>query len=302
MNIMSYNLKSIIKSVNALAMAFVLGFSGNIQAQDTNQESSLLWEITGKKVKSPSYLMGTMHLIPKEKFHFPDDLKEKVGASKLLVMEIGGKEEQMKAASLIMLKEGNLFDHFSQPQKDTLFQYLNEELEIDSSTVKQQFSRVKPFALLQLMTRSAFGESPESYELTLQGIATQNEIPVKGLETVEDQMAVFDNMDMDEQVEMVMSSIRNSENSAEEMNELIDTFLSQDIDALYALMGKEGNSLEKHEGALLTDRNEKWIPSIKKLIKKQPTFIAVGAAHLGGPNGVVELLRKEGYTLTPIKM
>ena len=299
---MSYNLKSIFKSINAIALAMLLAMSSNAQAQETNQESSLLWEITGKKVKSPSYLMGTMHLIPKDKFYFPDDLREKVSKTKLLVMEIGGLEEQMKAASLIMLSEGNLFDHFSQAQKDTLFQYLKEELSMDSSAVKQQFGRVKPFALLQLMTRSAFGDSPESYELTLQGIAMQNNIPIKGLETIEDQMAVFDNMGMEEQVEMVMSSIRNSENSADEMNELIGIYLSQDIEALYALLNKEGNSLEKHEGALLTDRNVQWIPTIKKLIKKQPTFIAVGAAHLGGPNGVVELLRKEGYTVTPIKM
>lgn len=299
---MSYNLQSILRSVNAIVLTIALVMSNNLQAQENNQASSLLWEITGKKVKSPSYLMGTMHLIPKDKFYFPDDLREKVSETKLLVMEIGGMEEQMKAAALIMLKDGNLFDHFSQPQKDTLFQYLQTELEMDSSLVKQQFGRVKPFALLQLMTRSAFGENPESYELTLQGIAMQKNIPIKGLETVEDQMAVFDNMGMEEQVEMVMSSIRNSENSADEMNELIEIYLSQDIEALYALMSKEGNSLEKHEGALLTDRNTKWIPVIKKLIKKQPTFIAVGAAHLGGPNGVVELLKKEGYTVTPIQM
>lgn len=299
---MSYNLQSILRSVNAIVLTIALVMSNNLQAQESNQASSLLWEITGKKVKSPSYLMGTMHLIPKDKFYFPDDLREKVSETKLLVMEIGGIEEQMKAAGLIMLKDGNLFDHFSQPQKDTLFQYLQTELEMDSSIVKQQFSRVKPFALLQLMTRSAFGENPESYELTLQGIAMQKNIPIKGLETIEDQMAVFDNMGMEEQVEMVMSSIRNSENSADEMNDLIDLYLSQDIEALYALLSKEGNSLEKHEGSLLTDRNVKWIPVIKKLIKKQPTFIAVGAAHLGGPNGVVELLRKEGYTVTPIKM
>ncbi|MCC5922394.1 MAG: TraB/GumN family protein, partial [Crocinitomicaceae bacterium] len=215
---MSYNLKSILNSVNVIILTIALVMSNNLQAQESNQASSLLWEITGKKVKSPSYLMGTMHLIPKDKFYFPDDLREKVSETKLLVMEIGGIEEQMKAAGLIMLKDGNLFDHFSQPQKDTLFQYLQTELEMDSSIVKQQFSRVKPFALLQLMTRSAFGENPESYELTLQGIAMQKNIPIKGLETVEDQMAVFDNMGMEEQVEMVMSSIRNSENSADEMN------------------------------------------------------------------------------------
>src|SRR5690554_5249786 len=68
--------------------------------------TSLLWEITGKKVKSPSYVFGTMHMIPNDDFLFPETLEEKVKESEILVMEIGGLSEQMKAMHLMMLDSG----------------------------------------------------------------------------------------------------------------------------------------------------------------------------------------------------
>jgi uncharacterized protein YbaP (TraB family) len=77
------------------------GFSQDTTS--TERTSSLLWEITGKKVKSPSYIFGTMHLIPKDQFLFPESLQDKVKNAELLVMEIGGLSEQMKGMQLMML-------------------------------------------------------------------------------------------------------------------------------------------------------------------------------------------------------
>ncbi len=289
--------------MNLIKLTTILLAFFTFTAQESKaQESSLLWEITGKKVKSPSYLMGTMHLIPKDKFYFPEAWKEKLVSTDLLVMEIGGISEQMSVASLLFLKEGNLFDHFSQPQKDTLFQFLSAEMDYDSTTVKKQFGRMKPFALLQIITQSQFGEAPESYELTLELLAKEHKMEIAGLETAEQQMAIFDDMTISDQVEMVMASVRTSDQSATETNRLIEAFLSQDMDKLYEFMTEgEDSGLMSYEDELLTNRNIAWIPKIKKFIKKQPTFIAVGAGHLGGPQGVIELLRKEGYTLTPVK-
>ncbi len=283
--------------IQLMSFLFFVPFSSLSQ----EQESALLWEITGKKVKTPSYLFGTMHLIPKDDFLFPDHLREKVASTKLLVMEIGGLSEQMQMASLLFLQEGNVFDFFGKEQKDTLFQYLNDHLEMDSTAAKMQFGRMKPMGLMQLFTQSSFGESPESYEMTLEQIAKKHDMDIQGLETVEEQMAIFDGMTMEDQVEMVMVAMRTGDDNTE-TRKLIDLYLTQDVEALHAFMHKDEGGLMTYQDELLDNRNERWIPQIKRFIKKNPTFIAVGAGHLGGENGVIELLRKEGYTLKPIKL
>jgi uncharacterized protein YbaP (TraB family) len=267
------------------------------------QESSLLWEIKGKKVETPTYLMGTMHLIAKDKFYFPDHLKEKVAASELLVLEIGGISEQMKMAQVMFLKEGSLFDHFSEKQLDTLYQYLASNFDYSTEEVNKRFGRMKPIALMQLFTREAFGEGPASYEISLEKIAKENEIEIDGLESVEEQMKIFDEMSMDDQVEMVMSGIRDEDANLEQTQALQDLYLSQNVDSIYAFTKADSSSaLMNYEDDLLTNRNEKWIPLIKKHIKKKKCFIAVGAAHLGGEKGIINLLREEGFEVTPVKL
>lgn len=278
----------------------ITGFSQD--STSTERASSLLWEISGKKVKSPSYIFGTMHLIPKDQFVFPESLQTKVKNSELLIMEIGGLSEQMKGMQLMMLEEGELFDHFSEAQADSIFDYSDEHLGYTEEQLRTMFRKMKPFVLVQLMTKNAFGESPASYEMSLEKIAKENEIPVEGLETIEEQMALFDNISTDEQVEMVMSSLRNADSSQVETQKLIDAYLNQDIDSLHHYMQQSETDFSSFEDDFLNKRNEKWIPQIKKYIKKNKAFIAVGAGHLGGDKGVIELLRKEGYTLKPVDL
>jgi uncharacterized protein YbaP (TraB family) len=264
-------------------------------------ETSLLWEIKGKKVKSPSYLFGTMHLIPKDKFYFPEELQEKVRNSEVLMMEIGGISEQMKAANKMFLSEGSVFDFFSKTQQDSLFNYMKDELGLSESDARARYGRLKPLALMQLMTQNTFGESPESYELRLEMIAKKNGLQIAGLETVEEQMAIFDKIPNSEQAEMIMATVR-GQNSETETNRLIELYLAQDIDALAkTITESEGSGFSNFEEDFLTARNKRWIPLIQKAIRKNTCFIAVGAGHLGGPEGVIQLLREAGYTVEPIK-
>jgi uncharacterized protein YbaP (TraB family) len=285
-----------------IGLSFIT-FSSLYSQQEEEITSSLLWEVKGKKVKSPTYIMGTMHLIAKDKFYFPDHLKEKVANADLLIMEIGGISEQMKMAQKMFLQEGNLFDHFTDEQADTVFSFLEENFDYSREDAKKRFGRMKPIALMQLFTREAFGEGPASYEMTLEKIAKENEVEIDGLETIEEQMKIFDEMSMSDQVEMVLAGIRDKDASVQQTEDLQNLYLSQDIEAIYQFMQSDTtSSLMNYEDNLLTNRNKNWIPLIKKHIKKKKCFIAVGAAHLGGENGVINLLREEGYEVTPVKL
>jgi uncharacterized protein YbaP (TraB family) len=106
-------------------------------------------------------------------------------------------------------------------------------------------------------------------------------------------------MSADDQVRMVMDALREGENAQKKFEEMEQIYLDQDLDRLYCLTKDDSNYLNR---SFLEDRNLDWIPKFTNMMKDKVVFIAVGAAHLAGPEGVIELLIKEGFQLTPIKL
>jgi uncharacterized protein YbaP (TraB family) len=266
-------------------------------------ESGLLWQITSNNSEDTSYLFGTMHMIQEEYYIFPDWLDEKVTSSDVLVMELAGLPNPFEAMKYIMLPEGSVWDYFNDEQEDSLAVWAKEVAGMEEEMFKSTFSKMKPFALVQLSALQLMGEDTKSYEEEFQKLAESKDIELSGLETVGDQMKIFDDMTMEEQAEMVMQSVRESEDdSAELLKEMQSTYFRQQIDSLYMIIHSEGGMIAEKEKTFLSDRNHNWIPQIKELVDKKKAFIAVGAGHLGGPEGVIRLLQKEGYTLTPIEL
>jgi hypothetical protein len=129
--------------------------------------------------------------------------------------------------------------------------------------------------------------------------AKDNEI--LGLETVLDQISVFDSMSYKDQIADIITMIDEKDMTNKVFKDMVAIYISGDISKIYDFTLKEAaktNTMDDQE--LLVKRNKNWIPRIGELAKEQPTFFAVGAAHLGGTTGVINLLRAAGYTLTPI--
>lgn len=268
-------------------------------------KNSLLWQITGNGIKDTSYVFGTMHLIDKEYFYFPDNLKELIKSSDLVVLEIGEElNDPFKAMSLLKLDEGeSLFDFFNEAQEDSIITWVEEKAGFNETQFRAMFGGMKPFVLISLGTEMDMAKDGESYERTIMAIQSENKIPLQGLETLEDQISVFDNFSDEEQANMVMETIRNSgEDSEIMMKNLMRLYHEQNIDSLNIMIHEEGETLADKEDELLSNRNHKWIPKINKMVADKKVFIAVGAGHLAGENGVLQLLREEGYTVTPLKL
>ena len=145
-----------------------------------------------------------------------------------------------------------------------------------------------------------------SYEVELMDIAKKNEMETSGLETVEYQMSVFDSIPYKAQADMLIDAIEaekdTTTNIETQMADMIQLYKDQDLQALQQLLKSESSGMEQFEEILLNQRNRNWIPIMKTQIAEKPTFFAVGAGHLGGPEGILTLLRKEGYKLTPVSM
>lgn len=269
---------------------------------DIPTEMSLLWRIDSRNLEHSSYLFGTMHLIQEKYWYFPNELKERIENSDKLVLEIAGLPSPSESLELITLDEGSFFDFFNQEQTDSIYIFLEEQLGLNKELVNLSFSNLKPFALVQLVTAQQFGSETQSYELSMGEIAKQKEIELIGLETAEEQIALFDNLSKNEQTEMVMDVIRTFDGYTEQLDELQALYRRQRIDSLYYLVQNEAENLGPTEAQLIDNRNQNWIPKIEKIIKKNKAFIAVGAAHLYGKEGIIELLKKENYVLTPIQL
>ena len=99
---------------------------------------------------------------------------------------------------------------------------------------------------------------------------------------------------------MLVESLNAESEGSDQFKEMVDMYLNEDIEGMQAMFENEDDGMAEYEDVLLVNRNRNWIPIMEGMMKEKPTFFAVGAGHLGGKNGVIKLLRKEGYTLKPL--
>ncbi|MDZ7879743.1 MAG: TraB/GumN family protein [Saprospiraceae bacterium] len=291
----------------------LIGFTVQAQTKDTpsvsTAQNALLWEITGKGLTKPSYIYGTIHLIPKSDFFLTDATKKALNESQKVMFEINMKDMQNPMLILSIMSKAIM------PRGQKLRDLISKE---DYALVKARFEEIgMPLPMLESikpMFLSAMvegGGSPmdtsgkeatTAYEMEIMKIADKDKKEMGGLETMEFQMGIFDSIPLKTQAEMLVKSIKSVNNGESEFKAMVELYKSQDIEAMAGTMkGGEENELSKYEGILLTSRNKNWIPLIAKNSAGKSTFYAVGAGHLGGEMGVVNLLRQEGFTLKPLK-
>ena len=265
-------------------------------------KNALLWEVKSKDGKTTSYLYGTMHLMDADLFYFPKKLEKLLLKSDVLCMEIANVNDPDISPDALFLKNETLTDYFSEVQMDSIYRWAEKSLLMNKEQFNTNFSKAKPFLLLQFLLQSSLPENAKSYEKEFENLAKNNKKTIEGLESVTEQLELFTSLSKKEQAEMVMSSLREEEEAKSFFQEMQKIYLTQNIDDLYTFMKKESDSPINSSRAFLEDRNQKWIPQMEKMMDSKSVFFAVGAAHLAGPEGVIELLIKKGYTLTPIKL
>lgn len=283
-------------------VALVCALSTIAFAQKKSDNNSLLWKISGKDLKQPSYLFGTIHIICSNDFLWTDVMKNAFNKTHQLYLELPMADEgfQLQMMKHIMLTDSTeLKDFFTEEQYKKLDQFFTDSMKAPLS----MFSKMKPFGIMSfamLKLADCSGNAPVAYENKLIGYAKEEKLPVKGLETIEQQMSIFDNMPKDTMAKMVMSAIEDLPKSKAQFQRMIKSYVTQNMELLSQEIFKSPE-YAAHLDALLFKRNEKWIPLILDAAKQQPTFFAVGAGHLPGEKGVIDLLRKKGYNVNPVK-
>jgi uncharacterized protein YbaP (TraB family) len=263
------------------------------------EKKSLLWEVKTKEGKTCSYLFGTIHAIDETKFYFPKKLEKIASKCDAVCLEIAGISSNPPSVEKLMMTDKSLQDLFTKSQMDSIHYWAERFLLMKPNQFDANFGQAKPFLLLQFILKTSLPENIKSYELVLEETAKKNNQELLGFETVDFQLSLFDQMSLDEQVRMLMESLRDEKNAKNKFEEMQQVYLEQDLDRLYSITKDETTQLNR---SFLEDRNINWIPKIEKMTENKLVFIAVGAAHLSGPEGVIELLIKKGFQVLPVKI
>lgn len=292
--------KHLLHPGNALLCLFLL-LSGGISSQaQEKKNNSLLWEISGNGLAQSSYLFGTIHMICKEDFVLSNIVKEKFKSSKQIYLELDMDDPKLQLTMMQLMQL---------PGKETLQEKMGAKNfnKLDSFAKKEMnmslaaFAKFKPLMLMSLLAQRSVGcQAIESYENTFVKMSREQKKELLGLERVEDQVAVFDAIPDSIEIESIMNMVNDFEKAKREFKQMSAIYLSQDLDSLYQLMVDAPEMLGSQE-LLLDGRNRNWIPVMVSAMKNSSTFFAVGAGHLGGSQGVLELLRKQGYQVRALR-
>ncbi|WP_298518180.1 TraB/GumN family protein [uncultured Kordia sp.] len=295
---MNKKLSLLVLSVLALFMSCNSSKSVAKSTTTAKLENSLLWKISGNGLEKPSYLYGTIHLTCD--YNYTDKLRKAFDETERLVLEIDMSDPKLQADMMkhIFLEDGKTIKGLMN-DKDykTLSDFFQEQVGMDLKF----FNTMKPLAITSAITaKMAVCDNGTAYETEFMKVAKEQKEDVIGLETIADQMKVFDNIPYEEQlkslVEMATSGMDESKKSFEEMTKYYN---AEDLEGLLSVMTEQGLEADFQDN-LVDQRNRNWIPLIENITKEAPAFIGVGALHLPGDQGVINLLRKQGYTVEPV--
>jgi len=277
---------------------FTLSSVQSIAQRD--KTNTLLWEISGNGLNEPSYLFGTIHMICKEDFLLSESVKQKFASSKQIYLELDMDDPQLQVT---MMQQMQL------PGKETLknilgessFKKLNSFLQKEMNMNLVMFDKFKPMMVMSILAQRLLPcASMESYEINFVKMASEQKKELLGLEKVEEQIGVFDAIPDSLEIRSIMKMVNDFDTQKKEFTRMSAIYKSQDLEALYQLMVESPEMMDSQE-LLLDRRNRNWIPIMESAMKNSSTFFAVGAGHLGGSQGVLELLRKQGYVVKGIK-
>jgi uncharacterized protein YbaP (TraB family) len=262
-------------------------------------ENSLLWKISGNGLKEPSYLFGTIHITCDATLS--EKVKTALDKTQQLCLELDMDDPnlQVEMMNSMMMQNGVTMKSLAKPED---FKTVDAFLTTNLGFSAEMLNPVKPFMVSAMLYPKMLNCEMQSVEAELIKIAkTQNE-EVIGLETASEQLAVFDAIPYQEQMnELVITAKDNMQRDKTELTEMMAIYKSENVEAMITFTEKSPNAMtSKYGDVLLKNRNQNWISRITTIAKNKPTFFGVGAAHLGGKEGVIALLRKAGFTVEAV--
>lgn len=285
-------------------LAAALLFAGPFTAQPAPADPAL-WRLQGQQNRV--YLFGSVHMLGDQDFAFPDGPESPLGAAyrdaEALIMEVSPGETASPAmltatASRAIDPQGRTLDELLGPEADAVHAAATEQ-GVDLAPL----ARFEPwFASLVLTVQSALRQglaAEHGVEQQVAALAQRDGKPVTGLETVDEQLQLFDQLPSELQSQLLLKTIEESDGDDARLTALVDAWKRGDLAGLDRLMSHEFEDFPQLRASLVIDRNRRWVEQILALLDDERDYlIVVGALHLVGSDGVPALLARHGIEAT----
>lgn len=273
----------------------------NQQLKSHTNTNTLLWEISGKELKNPSYLFGTFHIMCKEDVQFSSSLHAalKNAEEVYFEMDLDDPANTVGALFFMNMKNGQLLkDLYTDEEYKRLLVFFKDSLKMSLASLQ----KIKPsFLEAFLYPKMMPCKNLSGVEQELLKLSAKEKKEVKGFETIAFQASVFDSIPYTLQAKSLLNAIDSIDKYRIYFDTMLMVYKSQQLDRIESLFFMPEFGFKDGLEVLLDKRNINWVSQLKNILPKKNIFIAVGAGHLVGKKGLIELLKKEGYTLRPIQ-
>ncbi len=286
-----------------LSFATLLGCA-QPDIKKADSDNTLLWRISGKNLKQPSYIFGTIHLLCKDDAGISANMEKLIGRVDEVYFEVDldNLMEMMQAMKQMKMNgDTTLKDLLSETDYLTVKEYFQEKGGMIPFSMLESY---KPMLAASVISESSLqcGKAAMMEQILMEKAKAKKK-KIQGLESMSYQLSILDQIPYKQQAEQLVTYIKKveaGEGDNKELDELMSAYREQDLQRLEKLMMKSEVGLTDFTEILLFKRNRNWVEKLKELLPGKTLLIAVGAGHLPGTEGVINLLRKAGYTVEPL--
>ncbi|MEO9021868.1 MAG: TraB/GumN family protein [Ginsengibacter sp.] len=258
-------------------------------------KNSLLYKITGNGLKKPSYLLGTMHAICGKDFHLQEKVLKALGKCSIYYMEVDlGSTSQIQLMEQQVSVTTDIWEELSISEKEELDHILKNKFNLSLEEANQQ----PPVTLINRMTFEAFDcDDIKMMEMELLKIAQEKGLQSAGLETALQQLHIAEEVFTGKEI---LRQLKSTNTYKGLFNKIMKAYHSENLQQLSLLVTDTQFMSERAYKIIVIKRNRRWAKIIPSLIASQSAFLAVGAGHLPGEKGLLQLLNEKGYNVNPV--
>lgn len=260
--------------------------------------NSLFWEISGNGLKNHSYLYGTMHTQDERAFQFKEGVMDAFNKAEIYAMELNMDSVNQGAllSKLIMDSTYSLKTLLTTDEYAVVSNFFKDSL----GQALFMFEKMQPLFTAQMVTlRDLEAQQTDALDIYFFKEAKKQKKQTIGLEKTMEQIDAFSAIPYELQAKGLVDAVTDYGKEGElDMDVMMKYYVEGNLDKLLEMTTKdeEDEELSKiFNDIFLVKRNYNMADRAEPYIKEGSTFIAVGAAHLPGEEGVIELLRKKGY-------
>lgn len=292
--------RTVSRRVTRLFFMLALALGALIEARGAAaQDKSLLWQVSDGK--NSAFVLGSIHYLRKENYPLNRAILDALEASNTLVLEIdlnaGGGTAQRTILAKAAYADGSTLAQNVAPETYQLAAQRAAELGLDMRILQPMKPWFVALNLVAIKLQSLGVDASVGVDRYLAERAKAAGKPTRGLETLEFQIGLLDQLSKTDQDLMLRETVRELDLLDKNFDDIVQAWKRGDAEALTGLLLAGMKEYPEVYQKIIVERNRRWVPEIEKFVHRGDVMVAVGAAHLLGPDGVIEMLKTKGYSV-----